>query len=83
MSSVVTAEWTCERCGATTVVPHGAQPDRWHQMRTAIPPRHAEPTIQGDLCENCWDSFCDWWRIGGAESRHPDEPQFGRGSSDG
>lgn len=62
MSSEISVQWTCERCTATTVTGHGKQPGLWHRIDAANPPHHAEPVSQGDICSDCWDAFCEWWR---------------------
>jgi hypothetical protein len=64
MADKAQTTWTCDRCKAqwSTLADHNAQPERWHRLKDANPPRHAEPESIGDVCEDCWIAFCSWWQ---------------------
>lgn len=64
MADVVSVEWTCDRCGSKVTTPHGKQPDEWCRVKHSNPPRSADVESDGDVCDECWDSFVAWWRAG-------------------
>jgi hypothetical protein len=43
-------------------MPLNGQPSYWWRISHATPPKHAEPTCDGDLCNDCRNLFSAWWR---------------------
>lgn len=62
MASDVSVLWTCDHCAKAVQPSYGRQPSTWHHMHAANPPRNDDPQVNIDLCEACWDSFCQWWQ---------------------